>query len=41
MTYTIEKDHGRIKDWAYYLATDLSWLPERKEWPGLKSIGVI
>ncbi len=41
MTHTLEKDHGRIENRAYYLATDLSWLPTRKEWPGLKSIGMV
>lgn len=41
MTHNLEKDHGRIEKRSYYLATDLSWLPERKEWLGLKSIGVV
>ena len=41
MTHNLEKDHGQIENRAYYLATDLSWLPVRKEWPGLKSIGMV
>ena len=41
MARTLEKDHGRIDNREYYLATDLSWLSEREEWPGLKSIGIV
>lgn len=38
---TDEKDHGRIEKREYRLLTDLSWLPEQKDWSGLKSVGEV
>lgn len=38
---TAEKGHGRIEVREYYLATDISWLESRKEWEGLKAIGMV
>lgn len=36
---TTEKDHGRIEKRNYQLLTELSWLPEQKEWAALKAVG--
>lgn len=38
---TSEKGHGRIEIREYYLITDISWLESRKEWEGLKAIGMV
>ena len=38
---TMDKDHGRIEKREYRLMTDLSWLPERGEWTGLKAVGAV
>lgn len=38
---TTEKDHGRIEKRNYQLLTELSWLPEQKEWAGLKAVGKV
>ena len=38
---TSDKDHGRIEKREYRLLTDLSWLPERSEWAGLKAVGSV
>lgn len=38
---TVEKDHGRIEVREYYLTSDISWLESRKDWLGLKSIGMV
>jgi len=38
---TVEKGHGRMEIREYYLATDILWLESRKDWPGLKSIGMV
>ena len=35
------KDHGRIEKREYRLLTDLSWLPQRSEWAGLKALGFV
>ena len=34
------KDHGRIEKREYRLLTDLSWLPQREEWAGLRAVGM-
>lgn len=39
--FTNEKDHGRIEKREYRLLTDLSWLPEQKDWSGIKAIGEV
>ena len=38
---TRDKDHGRIEKREYRLLTDLSWLPERSDWAGLKAVGSV
>lgn len=38
---TVEKGHGRMEVREYYLTSDISWLQSRKEWLGLKSIGMV
>lgn len=38
---TREKNHGRIEKREYRLLTDLSWLPEGREWAGLKAVGSV
>lgn len=38
---TRDKDHGRMEKREYRLLTDLSWLPERSEWAGLKAVGSV
>lgn len=38
---TIGKDHGRIEKRAYFLASDIDWLHQREEWPGLRGIGMV
>jgi len=35
------KDHGRIEKRDYRLLTDLSWLPQWKEWDGLQAVGMV
>lgn len=38
---TEEKKHGRIENREYCLLTDISWLPKKEEWVGLKSVGMV
>ena len=38
---TVEKGHGRIETREYYLISDISWLEARKNWEGLKAIGMV
>lgn len=38
---TIEKDHGRIEKRWYWISDDIDWLPEKKTWKGLKSVGMV
>ncbi|MCR5308484.1 MAG: ISAs1 family transposase [Bacilli bacterium] len=40
-TKSIEKDHGRIETREYFLLSDISWLEQRVEWCGLKSVGMV
>ena len=40
-TSTTEKGHGRIEIREYYLATDISWLEQRKEWANLRALGMV
>ena len=37
---TSEKAHSQIEVREYYQTEDVSWLPQRTEWEGLKSIGM-
>lgn len=38
---TIEKEHSSIVTREYYLETGIEWLYGRKEWAGIKSIGMV
>ena len=40
-TSTTEKGRGRIEIREYYLATDISWLEQRKEWANLRALGMV
>ena len=37
---TTEKAHGQIEKREYYQTDDIRWLSQKKEWKGLKSIGM-
>ena len=37
---TKEKAHGQIETREYYQTDDIKWLPQLKNWKGLKSIGM-
>lgn len=37
---TREKAHGQIEKREYYQTGDIKWLSQRKEWKGIKSIGM-
>lgn len=37
---TKEKAHGQIETREYYQTEDINWLSQRKEWRGIKSIGM-
>jgi predicted transposase YbfD/YdcC len=36
---TVEADHGRIETRSAHLVTDLVWLQEQHDWPGLACVG--
>jgi predicted transposase YbfD/YdcC len=36
---TVEADHGRIETREAHLVTDLAWLQEQHDWPGLACVG--
>lgn len=38
---TVEKDHGRLETRRYWQSADLDWFADRKEWEGLRSVGVV
>jgi predicted transposase YbfD/YdcC len=38
---TLEKDHGRIESREYLASGELDWDKQLKDWPGLKSIGMV
>ena len=38
---TYDKGHGRIEKREYRLLTELSWLEQKDEWIGLKSLGMV
>ena len=39
--YTLDKGHGRIEERRYWVTDDIDWLSQKKDWEGLKSIGVV
>jgi len=38
---TTDADHGRIEEREAFVSTDIAWLQERHDWPGLQAIGKI
>jgi len=38
---TTDGDHGRIEERRYTLTESIDWLPDREEWAGLRSIGMV
>jgi predicted transposase YbfD/YdcC len=38
---TVEGDHGRIETRKAFPSTDISWLQEQHDWPGLAAVGKI
>ena len=38
---TKDKGHGRFEKRYYWLSEDIDWLPQKSEWQGLKSIGMV
>ena len=40
-TKSIEKGHGRIETREYFFLSDISWLEQRVDWCGLKSVGMV
>lgn len=38
---TVEKAHGCIETREYLQTDDISWLPDKERWSGLKSIGMV
>jgi predicted transposase YbfD/YdcC len=38
---TTEKEHGRVEVRRYWQTEQLEWFADRKEWDGLKSVGVV
>jgi predicted transposase YbfD/YdcC len=38
---TVDGDHGRIEVRAAALSTDIAWLQENHDWPGLQAIGKV
>lgn len=39
-TSTTEKAHGQVEKREYYQTEDIKWLEQKKEWKGIKSIGM-
>lgn len=37
---TVEKAHGQIEKREYYQTAEIGWLSQKKEWKGIKSIGM-
>lgn len=37
---TVEKAHGQMEKREYYQKAEIGWLSQRKEWKGIKSIGM-
>ena len=38
--YTLEKAHGQMEKREYYQTGEIKWLVQKKDWKGLKSIGM-
>jgi predicted transposase YbfD/YdcC len=39
--HTLEGEHGRLEERRYWLVSELGWLAEKKEWLGLRSLGLV
>jgi predicted transposase YbfD/YdcC len=40
-TVTKEQGHGRIETREYFLETDIDWLAQKDDWPGLSAVGMV
>jgi predicted transposase YbfD/YdcC len=40
-THTLDKGHGRIEERRYWVTEVVDWLAQKKDWSGLKSVGVV
>jgi predicted transposase YbfD/YdcC len=40
-TQTLDKGHGRIEERHYWITDAIDWLDQKKDWEGLKSVGVV
>ncbi|MBU8910557.1 MAG: ISAs1 family transposase [Desulfobacterales bacterium] len=38
---TVDGDHGRIETRKYAMTSDINWLSDKENWPGLKSLGMV
>jgi hypothetical protein len=38
---TVDADHGRIETRTAMISTDIKWLQENHQWPGLTAIGKV
>jgi hypothetical protein len=36
----VDGEYGRIEERCYWLVSELGWLAEKKEWAGLRSLGL-
>ncbi len=41
MHETVEKDHGRIETRRTVVSTDLDWLVQKPDWPGLQAVAMV
>lgn len=41
MHETLEKDHGRIETRRTVVSTDLDWLAQKPDWPGLQAVAMV
>lgn len=38
---TVDGDHGRIETRRLWCTSDVSWVPNKEQWPGLRSVAVL
>ena len=38
---SVDADHGRVETRKYWISDDIDWLEQKKNWPGLKSVGIV
>lgn len=41
MHETVEKDHGRIETRRVVVSTELDWLEQKQDWPGLQAVAMV